>query len=207
VRGEIAEPSLNARLASLAAARADRPRFSREFCALFRNVVGEGDFVEAVVFHGWMGGGGAGAGEGGRGGRARHSPRLLFNNAFVPVWPSPRRMTEHNGSTDVFKSDKGVWRAHPPSPLPSAAHTLSLSLSLSPVLRSPDPRDVPRRSFSNFPPLALRRVRGQVSLPSSHSRFPPSSPLPLYPFFFPLSSLSYLFSSLFTFFHFFFFFF
>jgi len=150
---------------------------------------------------------GRGRGRGGRGGRARHSPRLLFNNAFVPVWPSPRRMTEHNGSTDVFKSDKGVWRAHPPSPLPSAAHTLSLSLSLSPVLRSPDPRDVPRRSFSNFPPLALRRVRGQVSLPVplAVSSLLPSPPLSLFlsPF---LSFLSFFLSFyLFSFFFFFFF--
>jgi len=101
-------------------------------------------------------------------------------------------MTEHNGSTDVFKSDKGVWRAHPPS-LSHPPLSISLSLYLSLSGRRADPRDVPRRSFSNFPPLALRRVRGQVSLPvplavSSLPSLPPSF---LYPFFFPLFSFSF----------------
>lgn len=40
-----------------------------------------------------------------------HSLRLLFNNLVrAPVWPSPRRMTEHNGGMDIFKSGE---RIHP----------------------------------------------------------------------------------------------
>jgi len=99
-------------------------------------------------------------------------------------------MTEHNGSTDVFKSDKGVWRAHPPS-LSLPPLSISLSISRSPV-------DVRTRATcpGEVSVISRRSRYGEFAarFPSpSHSRFPPFPPPPsfFYPFFFPLFSFSF----------------